>query len=363
MGTLIHAMLEAEMKQNGRLQKAGLREKEASRRANNLESYANHRLATLSPLFKAFKEEATQTVLFEGTTELTNSTDEIDETIELCKGVFKNWLFCRGVEDLDRYDVISTEFKFEMPLIHNGFQALGWIVSGLVDCLLWDRKNEIFILREYKTTSGDPVDYQSRVSLDPQVRIYAEAVRQSGLTRGKPIKSVEYAVLKRKLPSLPKMINCKSCKGKKSTKSGVCEKCNEDGQVLSTSALDTTFDALASHLSNFPDSPEKEELLEKNKNKGWEKFICVHEHYLQDADVAETIGEVFRASEEIVGAVEEYHSQKDLSIFPKNVSHCTGSYFGCEYRELCGSRIPVENVEFRNSNWVECSDHPELDER
>ena len=241
-------------------------------------------------------------------------------------------------------------------------------------------------MRELKTTSNDASSFERRVDLDPQVRLYAHAAELAGLTEGEPIQHVQYVVLRKKLPSLPKLIKCPGCNGgKKLSVEFDCDLCGNTGESPSTDKrLDSVQEVLLEYLIQkglatqtiVRDStwqfcrvgsdtcyvhPRFYDLLANMSY--WSKFISISSHWLDPHDKAEALSEAWAVAKEIADATLRYSRKKEsyITAFPRNTSQCTGPAGFCEYKEICVARMCMEDFTPGNDWETNMPDSPEIE--
>lgn len=394
-GRLMHALFEAEAKLNMEVQHHGRTSTEAQNRQRDIESYARYRLDTLKPVFDEFSTLALAPFASYNPKNLEGmpvpySESDVESSIDLIKRVYENWLILHGAQDLERYDFLSAEAHIKDLIIPRpqGGKTRGWRLGGILDGLLRDKNTGKLLLRELKTTKGNVSNYERRADIDPQIRLYAQAAELSGMTKGEEINIVQYIVLRKKLPSIPKDLKCKKCKSegviKKEETITKCESCKGNGFIPSADKrLDSTDLTVLKHL-------EKRDFAAKSHGKaeldwvhiykgedwyvdqryvdlinhlgGWEKLISINAYYLDTHDKAEALWESWRVTQEIADATRRYqrHSESHITCFPRNTSQCTGPAGYCEYRQVCLSRVAVEDF-MPESGWqTEMQDSPEI---
>lgn len=397
-GTLMHSLFEAEGRLNKHVQSGGwgASDAEAHNRKKDIEGYIEQRLLELDGLFALFREEALKPLAAHNPRDITSVTPSYSEEdvyaeSVLMQRVFANWLRLRAADDLLNYRVLWVEKLIDdihLPKPQGG-NARGWRLAGIIDALLQDRNNGQIVLRELKTTSGDATAYEKRVDIDPQVRLYAQAAYLSGIV-DRPVETVQYVVLRKKVPSLPQDVQCKSCKGTGKTKKTKedqhqeeCGVCAGSGSIPSADKrLDSTRDVLLQYLQRkgladtvqinadwqhvqlYPGlwfvDPRYAELA--RNMAGWEKFISVNTYWLDPEDKLEAIAEAWRVSQEISDATRRYARNKEsyITAFPRNIEKCTGPTGFCEYKQMCIARQTVENFA-GGLGWAsKLPDNPEI---
>lgn len=83
------------------------------------------------------------------------------------------------VRDLERYEVIAVEERFELPLRDgNGTRRPGVDTLGFIDLVLRDPASNEWIVGEHKTTSDDCSTFDARLDVDPQTPGYVYAANE-----------------------------------------------------------------------------------------------------------------------------------------------------------------------------------------
>lgn len=420
-GSLMHSLFEDEAKLNIAIQMEGLEigEGVAQTRREDIEAYVGQRLISLNHYFSSFRQEAIaplQVLRSFMDTAPKYTEEDVEEKIELAKGMFSNWLRLHGADDLERYEFIAAETYFEnLPLPKpNDKTQRGWRLAGMIDQLLKDRTTGEYILREIKTTGSDASHYERRVALDPQVRIYAMACEMSGITNDVSVDCVQYVVLRKAMPRNPRALKCKKCKGKgiakakfaesemydvgegalieirePKIKESTCPSCHGAKTVPSIDKrVDTTQETLLSYLfqrgfaelcdeekehrEEWPKFSFKENHCHIHPNyfelvsnmRGWDRFISVTTHWLQEEDKWETMDELWRTTQEIADATRRHDGGESYTTcFPRNVNQCGGPAGFCEFFVLCVNRQSVDQVSGVGVWKRNVPDHPELEQQ
>ena len=408
-GTLMHDLFQQEMTLNRMYQQAGeaVWNTEIARRQNAPDAYVEMRLKDIETVVDTWLDAAL--VPFQSTEErrlsdavkgvVSYTEEEARQHAGLATEMFKVWLRLHGSSDLERYRVLAVEPQFvNVQLVKPDLRPhRGWRQGGRVDAVLEDIQTGSVFIREYKTTSlSDAREMEKRVALDPQVRLYADILSRvlSDLLQGRPIEQVQYAVLRKQLPRVPNLVNCKRCRGSGSiTKKSFKE---EETSVLSQSETEVWSDAKPTDRFTCPvcrgrqrvpstdkriDTTEdtlRSFLLENNHRLGpfqdllpnlhpWERYVNLSTHWLTDDDRTEARTESSRVAKEITRSVRRYQTDNGETphlellgeCFPRNTSWCSGPGGWCSYREVCQTRQRAEDLKDR-LGWVHAPDSPEL---
>lgn len=396
-GRAFHEMFEDEARFNMLIQKEGwsCADAEAIARRKYIEEYVENRITEMEPILQKHRNEALKPFLTHTPGVFNDSPvkyreEDVESSIKLIRGVFGNWLRAYGAEDIRRYKFLGSEIFFDDLIIPKpgGGKLKGWRLGGVIDALLEDRNTGQLVLRELKSTGGDASNYEKRVDLDPQVRLYALAAQLAGLTNGRAIEAVQYIVLRKKIPSTPKSTTCFGCRGKEA-KIENCHTCHGVGLVPSADKrIDTTRDVFLKHLEGcwfaekmnrtreregflelYPNNPNDPIWLVHQKYfdlvsslKGWEKFISVNTYWLSQQDKEEALFEAYQASREISDAVKRYQRKKEsyITCFPRNINKCCGPAGFCEYKQICLARADLESLAIDSSWDTNLPDNPEI---
>ena len=98
------------------------------------------------------------------------------------------------------YDVVATEIKFEVPITDTSGKHI-FTFAGTFDGLFWDTINKEFVLLETKTAEKmGPFEF---LEFDEQITNYLLAAK---MVFDFPVAGVLYNVLRKKLPTVPKVL-------------------------------------------------------------------------------------------------------------------------------------------------------------
>lgn len=89
-------------------------------------------------------------------------------------------------KDGDRFQVIFAEKNFSIPLINRGDQRHKvWRFVGRWDLVVWDKLADVVIVRDLKTTAGNPSDTANTLSIGTQPIAYLLAAKYLDAVRPK----------------------------------------------------------------------------------------------------------------------------------------------------------------------------------
>lgn len=231
---------------------------------------------------------------------------EIEDEVRAALHLFSTEIFPRNVT---RYRVEAVELAFEVPLLTPSGRASGDMLVGVFDLVLEDRVTGEIALGELKTTAEDANQLSYRVDVDPQLHLYAYALRRIYGRAHDGLMLLD--VVRKKAPSEPKW--------------------NKDGS-LSVAQIATTREmylaAMAeAELKGKPPTDKHRERLATLG--GIERFACQHEERLNFDAVNRH-------------ALDAWNGARLIRLFRRgeltpwrNGASCNSRMRGCEYREAC----------------------------
>ena len=139
-------------------------------------------------------------------------------------------------EEHDKFEFIAPEQNFEYKIDDH------LIVSGKIDGIIKE-PDGIWLIEHKTTSSKDFTDYIKTLMLDEQLELYLFIMKQ---ITGKEIKGVIYNIIRKKIPTKPKIL--------------------KDGSVSKDSRIDTTVEVFKKALKdNNCDEKDYEQILEMLK--------------------------------------------------------------------------------------------------
>jgi len=211
--------------------------------------------------------------------------------------------------DLDRWEVLGTEVPFEIKVRN---PATGWPMHshrlvGFVDCLLLDRETGERVVREIKTTSDDLLGfgpYWSRLAIDSQIGIYAQAFRAS---------RVIYDVLK-KPRHRPSQADTKAARERIRA-----ARMNDELEPTEQDVLEQFGFRLRNMMAENP-----------REWHSWREIVFDDQLKQQ-------------AQRDVYGSVQAIASAHRGNAFPRYSTACRGVYGVCKYLDVCTGRATLDD--------------------
>lgn len=116
--------------------------------------------------------------------------------------IFRNYVLEFWKEDVNNWEVVSTEMKFEVPILDPEGEETGMYLMGYIDALVKDKRSGELYIMEHKTTAYSIEKRTENLVLDDQVSLYCLALHNLGYD----VKGVIYDVIRKKIPSVPKLL-------------------------------------------------------------------------------------------------------------------------------------------------------------
>ena len=198
------------------------------------------------------------------------------------------------------------------------------------------------LLVHHYTSNRDPEDVRSELLLRQDILAQAWAVEQ---ILGKPVQSVMWDVVRTKVPSTPKLVKCRRCKGTGKVPTterdgilhpaGPCSVCQSSGiGGLSKSPCDTTVSVWEQTVERFPhlDLEQQREIhgeLLRTLDARGQTFA--YRVYAKQIPAGATSQWALDASE----TVRQILTCRKRKLWPRNPGVCVGRAGPCPYREPC----------------------------
>jgi hypothetical protein len=219
----------------------------------------------------------------------------------------------------------------------------------LLDGVVRHGKEPILIVR-YFTTNRDPSAVKE--DLCSRMDVAGMAWAASKLAK-RPVRVVEFDVVRAKAPSFPQMLKCRKCSGSGSIAVGDtvkdssvfskstlvdCGSCAGTGHGdISTKACDTTVEIWESTLAKNPhiDQAAAREkagkLLSELSSRG-QSFSYRFQRVITDDEIDSWLADAYEGIREIGAA-------RKRDTWPRNHGACIGKGGHCPYRDICTGRL------------------------
>jgi PD-(D/E)XK nuclease superfamily protein len=247
-----------------------------------------------------------------------------EELIPLVKGMLSGYFGYYGSRDADDFEVLHVELPFKVPLISpSGRASRIFDLVGRVDMIVQKPDGSYWIV-EHKTVGMKDKNYFRRLESDFQVRSYTWAVSRF---LGVQVKGVIYNALRTKIPVEPEVL--------------------KSGKISKRANIDTNLEVFEAALQKTGSNPaDYADILDRLRQEG-NTFYNRVEYELPPDDLNHW-------------AMEMYHLTREMRVSKmlyRNPTACA-NFGGCEYRDLCSSTLPEDEV----SSRYRClsSRHPEL---
>lgn len=221
------------------------------------------------------------------------------------------------LDDLARYDIIGVEQRFDVPLMGDKGQASKTRLTGYVDLILLDRKSQMLIPFEFKSSAMAVDMHDTKFDVDTQLPAYLYALRYlqgKGKLPGNQVGHVLLTAIRTKGPSQPKIL--------------------KNGGV-SAAGCDTTrqiyWNALRKHHTP-PSEPMSDKQTERLEGlpKNEDRWLKRHEWFYSPE-------EIDRANSELLTTGQEVRDAKAgrLAIVRNSEMCMPGWAPPCAYRDVC----------------------------
>mgnify|MGYP003642654046 CR=1 FL=1 len=180
---------------------------------------------------------------------------EVEELAQLCRTLAHRTLDRYWESDRAQYTLVGTEIPVRLP-IRNPYGKRGmsrWDFTGKIDMILLEKATNELHVFDHKTWSGSEggkAKYEAGLMLSPQRIGYMWALIQGTAsqscnwieTEGQAAlyvnPSVTFNTIRTKVPSVPKLLQHRTCKG------GGCHQCGDTGSMgVGKTVSDTSVDA------------------------------------------------------------------------------------------------------------------------
>jgi len=288
-------------------------------------------------------------------------------------------------KDIENYQLLGTEVKFRFPLrvpcnkcngetlmdgpycgkcsgTGLGRKSPKWDAMGIIDRIVRERKTNRVLVIESKTTGDTPVGYMTGAWSRAQSRLYLLGAEHWLKEQGvdSTADGIIYDVVRKKVPSVPKMTQCRTCKStgemdkptleryakrmkKKNpakalfaegqlqsmgeSDSAPCPECEGTGVGgISRAACDTTVDVFRATVEKYPHIKEAEylETLLKLEQVGDVRFMNREEFFVERKKQYEWMLDAYFKAREI----------DTMRYWYRNESACDRP-FPCAFSRLC----------------------------
>ena len=249
--------------------------------------------------------------------------DELDDMQDLAVGMLTN--YHNYSKDNDKFKVLEIEINYNVPVITDNQNESSKFDYNFTLDMLVEKKDGLWI-KEYKTAAIIDRNYVENLALDNQIDRYSLGVSQ---LKNKQVKGVIYTVLRKKLPSKPKVL--------------------KDGSISSNKAIDTTYEIYYNELiknEQDPTDPKYFEILEMLKARG-NTFIFREE-------IKRTAKELEEVRRQLYTLCRVMSTNPPIYKCPSR--DCS---WKCAYRSLCIFDSPT----IRRAFIVRKEHHPEVKKR
>jgi len=203
----------------------------------------------------------------------------------------------------------------------------------ILDGLWKDSSTPVLTVRHF-TSQSDPEKVKKYLESNLEVpgMLYA-----ASLIARRPVRVVQFDVVRTKSPSMPTFLKCRKCGG------DGCEECAKTGYgAISSKPCDTTAAVWREALGAYPHietiSPEADRLLAVLESRG-DTFTYRHYKTYSDANIAEWMQDTYEKIRDVEAA-------RKANRWPRNHSACRQYGHLCRYARFCSGAEGPDLVQF-----------------
>lgn len=280
-----------------------------------------------------------------------------------------NWMLLHYFEataaDLEDLVPLGLEEQFRVPVPDAAGRSRHLFLTGKIDGVFLDLRTLRIVVRDYKTTTDNPDSFEAKLAIDTQMTGYLHAVRDL-LRRGAleradgqllpaladdAVGQVQYDVLRRKAPTVPKVNKIKKADGfclelLKDWKGREEQEGRNYGLVSVDKRIDTRVDfyrdaIVEQEQRGLPRTQAQDALLEALTAKG-DTFFRRFEYWRDPEETERWRKELWIEGRQMREAA------RAPSLRLRNPGYCTGFMAKrCEYQSVCRHDTPEARGAFR----------------
>ena len=264
----------------------------------------------------------------------------IDESYTLADELMRNYYTYWLTNDLEEYQIISTEQKLYAPIYTNRGGVAHCRLEGTIDMIVRRRDDGSVWIMEHKTAGSDLDAIVEHYRRQPQHVGYMHLMRHNidkypAIAGHNPV-GIVYNIIRKKIPREPTPLKCKKCKGKG------CELCDNTGIAgMSKAKIDTTPAVYLDSIQKYPhlDPKEYTEMLISLEPKRYSYFKREYVYVTEDQSKG-WMNDTYNISRMIRRC---YELGKEKG-FPKAVSQCNSYGRLCSLFRVCNGELNRETA-------------------
>lgn len=269
----------------------------------------------------------------------------VDEIVSWLRSAMRGYVL-RWADDADRYEVVAVEQTLRRKIHAKKASAREKVLLGKPDVIVRNRLDGKLRVVEHKSSAARRIedavlDYQ----VDTQPRAYVSLVESE--YRERPV-AVVYDFIRKKAPSLPKLVQCKRPHKGLSVPCPGCGTLDglrggEKALCVSTAPCDTSEELLVDALRMTGGDPADEVYSSMLRASRQNLYFHREEVFIGQSEIDEYEGELHLVALELADArrrtagldPSQSTTMKVRQTFPRNPAYCRHYGRACAFTALC----------------------------